>query len=130
LFAKYAAIRQEVVALKKMPESASITITPPENLAAGSVTGATKCWALFTTILTSCEKWLTIWRFTMKLTSKRRKALPTSEFAGPSRSYPVDTKNRAANAKARAAQQVNKGRMSKAEEAKIDAKADRKLKRK
>jgi len=40
-----------------------------------------------------------------KLTTKARKALPKSEFALPSeRKYPVDTKARAANAKARAQQ--------------------------
>lgn len=61
------------------------------------------------------------------LTTRRRKALPTQDFAGPDRSYPVDTKGRAANAKARATQAVNAGRMSTAEEAKIDAKANRKL---
>ena len=64
-----------------------------------------------------------------KITSKARKELPASEFALPSkRKYPVDTRGRAANAKSRASGQVNKGKMSKATEAKIDAKADRKLK--
>ena len=62
-----------------------------------------------------------------KLSAKQRKALPDSKFAGPDRSYPVDTHNRAANAKARASQAVNAGRMSKSTEAKIDAKADRVL---
>ena len=62
-----------------------------------------------------------------KLTSKHRNALPTSKFAGPNRSYPVDTKGRAANAKARATQAVNAGRMSESEKEKIDAKANRKL---
>ena len=61
------------------------------------------------------------------LTSKQRKALPKSAFAGPNRSYPVDTKNRAANAKARATQAVKAGRMSKATEKKIDAKANKVL---
>lgn len=64
-----------------------------------------------------------------KLATKARKALPDSKFAGPDRSYPVDTHNRAANAKARASQAVNAGRMSKSTEAKIDAKADRVLKK-
>lgn len=63
----------------------------------------------------------------VKLTTKARKKIPSSEFAGPGRSYPVDTKSRAANAKARATQAVNAGRMSKSEEAKIDAKANKKL---
>jgi len=62
-----------------------------------------------------------------KLTAKARKALPDSKFAGPDRSYPVDTRNRAANAKARASQAVNAGRMSKSTEEKIDAKANKVL---
>lgn len=61
------------------------------------------------------------------LTTKGRKALPTSKFAGPDRSYPVDTRGRAANAKARATQAVNAGRMSRSEGARIDARANRKL---
>ena len=63
-----------------------------------------------------------------KLTSKQRKALPSSDFAGPNRSYPVNNPSHAANAKARASQAVNAGRMSKGTEAKIDAKANRVLK--
>ena len=63
-----------------------------------------------------------------KLTFKARKKLPASTFAGPDRSYPVSDKSHAANAKARASQAVKAGRMSKAEEAKIDAKANRVLK--
>ena len=62
-----------------------------------------------------------------KLTTKARKALPKSEFAGPDRSYPVPDKSHARNAKARASQAVNAGRMSKSQESKIDAKADRVL---
>lgn len=62
-----------------------------------------------------------------KLNAARRNALPDSKFAGPDRSYPVDTKNRAANAKARASQAVNEGRMSKGTEAKIDSKANKVL---
>lgn len=63
-----------------------------------------------------------------KLTAKTRNALPTSKFAGPNRSYPVDTKARAANAKARSTQAVDAGRMSKPQKAKIDARANRVLK--
>jgi hypothetical protein len=62
-----------------------------------------------------------------KLTSKGRNSLPAGKFAGPNRSFPVPDKSHAANAKARATQAVNAGRMSKAEEAKIDAKANRVL---
>lgn len=64
-----------------------------------------------------------------KLTAARRKALPASKFAGPGRSYPVDTRARAANAKARATQMVKKGKLSKSTAAKIKAKANRVLNR-
>jgi hypothetical protein len=61
-----------------------------------------------------------------KLNAKRRNDLPKSEFALPeSRKYPVDTKARAANAKARATQMENKGKLSSSSKAKIDAKANR-----
>ena len=61
-----------------------------------------------------------------KLNAKRRNSLPASEFALPeSRKYPVDTKARAANAKARATQMENKGKLSASSRAKIDAKANR-----
>jgi len=63
-----------------------------------------------------------------KLTTKKRKSLPASTFAGPDRSYPIPDKSHAANAKARASQAVKAGRMSKGQEAKIDAKANKKLK--
>lgn len=62
-----------------------------------------------------------------KLNAAKRNALPASEFAGPDRSYPVPDKSHARNAKARASQAVNEGRMRKAEESKIDAKADKVL---
>ena len=62
-----------------------------------------------------------------KLTSKDRNSLPAGKFAGPDRSYPVPDKSHAANAKARASQAENAGRMSAGEKAKIDAKADRVL---
>lgn len=62
-----------------------------------------------------------------KLNAAKRNKLPSSEFAGPDRSYPVNDASHAKNAKARASQAVNAGRMSKAEESHIDAKADRVL---
>jgi hypothetical protein len=62
-----------------------------------------------------------------KLNAARRNALPDSKFAGPDRSYPVDTHNRASNAKARATQAVKAGRMNESTKEKIDAKADRVL---
>lgn len=64
-----------------------------------------------------------------KLTTKARNKLPTKDFAGSGRSYPVDTKARAANAKARATQQVKAGKLSPSEGAKIKAKANQVLKR-
>ena len=60
-----------------------------------------------------------------KLTSRERDKLPKDEFAGPGRTYPIPDKAHAVDAKARAAQAAKAGRMSKAEEAKIDAKADK-----
>ena len=62
-----------------------------------------------------------------KLDAADRKRLRSKDFAGPDRSYPVNDKSHAANAKARASQAVHDGRMSKSEEARIDAKADKVL---
>lgn len=39
-----------------------------------------------------------------KLTSAKRDAIPTSEFAGPDRSYPIEDKSHARNALARVSQ--------------------------
>lgn len=39
-----------------------------------------------------------------KLTSERRNNLPAKDFAGPERSYPIDTVNRARNALSRVSQ--------------------------
>ena len=64
-----------------------------------------------------------------KLTSKGRNKLPASAFGEPKeRKFPLNDKSHARNALARASQAVNAGRMSKAEEEKIAAKAHRKLK--
>lgn len=63
-----------------------------------------------------------------KLTSKQRGNLPNSDFAGAGRSYPVDTKARAVNAKARSTQQVVKGNLSPAQASRIDAKANKVIK--
>lgn len=62
-----------------------------------------------------------------KLTTKARKALPKSDFAGPGRSYPVEDKAHARNAKARASEMQRKGKLSSSAKSKIDAKADRVL---
>lgn len=61
-----------------------------------------------------------------KLTAKQRKKIPKSEFGLPgSKKYPMENKAHAANAKARATQMVNKGKLSKSSAAKIDAKANK-----
>lgn len=60
------------------------------------------------------------------LTAKRRNAMPKSSFGLPGKkAYPMPDKSHAANAKARATQAVNAGRMGSGTEAKIDAKANR-----
>lgn len=64
------------------------------------------------------------------LTTKARKALPKKDFALPKeRKYPIENKAHAKNAKARAQQEFNKGKLSKSDLHKIDAKADKKLKK-
>jgi hypothetical protein len=63
-----------------------------------------------------------------KLKAAARAKLPKSDFGEPGkRAYPMPDKSHAVDAKARATQAVNAGRMSKGTEEKIDAKADRKL---
>ena len=60
-----------------------------------------------------------------KLKEATRNALPKSEFGMPGqRKYPMPDKAHAANAKARATQQVKKGALSPAAAAKIRAKAN------
>ena len=66
----------------------------------------------------------------MKLTSKAHNKLAKSEFGMPgSRSYPMPDKAHAANAKARATQMVKAGKLSPSAKAKIDAKANKMLKK-
>ncbi|HZZ87084.1 MAG TPA: DUF6582 domain-containing protein [Caulobacteraceae bacterium] len=60
-----------------------------------------------------------------ELDADARKKLPKSKFAEPEkRKYPIEDKAHARNAKARASQAQHAGRMSKAEEKRIDKKAD------
>jgi hypothetical protein len=60
------------------------------------------------------------------LTEKKRDNLPDSKFGLPDEhKYPMPDKSHAANAKARASQQVKKSNLTKTEKAKIDRKADR-----
>jgi hypothetical protein len=59
------------------------------------------------------------------LDAKQRKRIPAKKFAEPGkRAYPIEDKAHARNAKARASQAANAGRLSKAEERSIDKKAD------
>lgn len=63
-----------------------------------------------------------------KLSSKQRNALPKSDYGMPGqKKYPMPDKAHAANAKARATQQVKKGNLSPSSKAKIDSKANRVL---
>ena len=58
----------------------------------------------------------------------RRNALKASTFGLPEeRKYPLDTRGRAANAKARASQQEATGNLPPSQKATIDRKADRVL---
>ena len=61
-----------------------------------------------------------------ELKEKKRDSLKSSTFGLPEeRKYPMPDKSHAANAKARASQQVHEGNLTKAEQAKIDRKADK-----
>lgn len=63
--------------------------------------------------------------------AKKRNSLRKNQFGLPgSRKYPMDTKARAQNAKARATQQYNKGGLSKSALQRIRAKANKVIKRK
>jgi hypothetical protein len=65
-----------------------------------------------------------------KLTEKSRKKLPKSDFGLPGeKKYPMPDKSHAANAKSRASEMEHKGKLSASSKAKIDAKADKILKR-
>lgn len=61
-----------------------------------------------------------------KLSTKARNKLPKSDFGLPGReAYPMPNKSHARNAKARASEMENKGKLSASSKAKIDAKANR-----
>lgn len=60
-----------------------------------------------------------------KLSEGERDALPASKFAEPDkRAYPIEDAAHARNAEARASQAAKAGHMSRAEEQRIDKKAD------
>jgi hypothetical protein len=64
------------------------------------------------------------------LSTKKRNALPKTTFGLPGeRKYPMPDKSHAANAKARATQQVNAGNLTPGAAARIDAKANKILKK-
>ena len=66
-----------------------------------------------------------------KITTKSRNALAKSEFGIPSsRKYPMPDRAHAANAKARATQEVKAGKLSPSSKSKIDAKANKILAKK
>lgn len=70
--------------------------------------------------------------------ASKRKSLPKKKFAAPKgtgpnpsrNQYPIDTKKRAANAKARSTQQMKKGNISKSKRDAIHRAANRVLRKK
>ncbi len=61
-----------------------------------------------------------------ELGTQKRNSLPKSDFGLPEeRKYPMPDKSHARNAKSRASQQEEDGRISKSQKDKIDRKADR-----
>ncbi len=61
-----------------------------------------------------------------ELSTQKRNSLPKSDFGLPEeRKYPMPDKSHARNAKSRASQQEEDGRISKSQKDKIDRKADR-----
>lgn len=66
-----------------------------------------------------------------KLSYSKKKSLPKSDYGLPGeKKYPMPDKAHAANAKARATQMENAGKLSSSSKAKIDAKANKILKKK
>lgn len=62
-----------------------------------------------------------------RLTSKERKAMPSSEFAGPGRSFPIGDKEHARKALQLAPRSEHAGNISKGTEERIESKARAKL---
>ena len=64
------------------------------------------------------------------LSTGRRKALPTAKFGLPAtKKYPMPDRRHAANAKARASQELENGKLSTSAKKRIDAKANKILDR-
>lgn len=65
-----------------------------------------------------------------KLTTKERKSIPKKEFGLPGeKKYPMPDEAHAANAKVRATQMEKAGKLSSSSKSKIDAKANKILKK-
>ena len=63
-----------------------------------------------------------------KLNASERKSIPSSKFALPAeRKYPIEDKAHAANAKARATQMVERGKLSESAASRIRSKANKML---
>ena len=63
-----------------------------------------------------------------ELTTKARKAIPSSDFGMPGqRKYPMPDRSHAANAKARAKQMLDKGRLTQGAYDRVVSKANRML---
>jgi len=66
-----------------------------------------------------------------KLTTSRKKAEPSTDFGLPEqRKYPMPDASHARNAKARASQMADQGKLSASDKKKIDAKANKVLRKK
>ena len=109
-------------------ESNSIIVIKAVAFEVGYATDATSFSATPKTHPRCFARWRATWNDRMaKLSTAERNALPTSSFAGPGRSYPIPNKSHAANAKARAHQQWNKGNLSYEQYKAIERKANAKL---
>src|SRR5947209_3029394 len=91
---------------------------PGQCSEAGNHAGRFTCWK-------ACEE-----NVMAKLTEAKKKSEPAQEFGLPEqRKYPMPDASHARNAKARASQMEHQGKLSAADKKKIDAKADRILKK-
>ena len=61
------------------------------------------------------------------LTAATRKRIPLADFAGPGESYPIEDRTHAGDAKARAKDALDAGKMTRAEYDRIVEMADRRL---
>ncbi len=64
-----------------------------------------------------------------KLTTRKRKAMPKKDFAGPGKSFPISDKTHARLAVSGATRSERAGNISASEAAKIKAKARKRLKK-